>query len=444
LQKILIIEYTYTIISILKEKTMKKFLLSLLIVLTLTGVAFASGRQGTTSGTIELNFLEVMTSPDRTVIFNQIIAEYQRLHPNVRINMISPPYEQADNRLAMSLTAREPLDIIEVRDLTASLYVTNNWLTDLTPYVERWSDWGNFLSTGKDLASAAGGRPYMIPQYFYVPALFVRTDIMSRLGVSRLPETLPELFALCAQITNPAQNQFGFSIRGKGNPFRQADLLVLSNVNNVDTTSFYKLKNGTNVYDSPEYLASLTAYVNLFKNAVPSDGVNWGFMEQITSFASGITAFLMQDPDAVPEVDKLLSRDQYTVIPMPVGSTGVFYYEPGFASLGIPSYSTKKDAAWDFITFMSSPERNAMICKTYGALPVRTSTFRNDPYFSSGVYQAWNTILNRPEKYVTVRYPYTSEKYPGWSQVHEQFLQSSFLGQTTPAQAVQDWSTYWR
>jgi multiple sugar transport system substrate-binding protein len=184
--------------------------------------------------------------------------------------------------------------------------------------------------------------------------------------------------------------------------------------------------------------------VDLFKNAVPSDGVNWGFNEQISSFASGITPFLMQDPDAVPEVDKLLSRDQYTVIPMPLGNTGTFYYEPGFAGLGIPSYSKNKDAAWDFIAFMSSPERNALVCKNYGALPVHNSTFANDPYFSSGVYTAWNTILSQPEKYVTVRYPYTSEKYPGWAQVHEQYLQSTFLGQTSPAQAVKAWSDYWK
>jgi multiple sugar transport system substrate-binding protein len=422
---------------------MKKLLVSLLIALSLTGAAFARGRTAS-SGRVELNFMEVMTSPARTEVFNKIIAEYEGLHPNVKINVISPPYEQADNRLSMSLTAQEPLDIVEVRDLTASQFVTNNWLADLSPYVEKWGDWNNFLSTGKDLAAAAGGRPYMIPQYFYVPALFVRTDVLARLGITKLPATLSELYALCKQITSPSANQYGYAIRGRGNPFRQADLLVLANVRDVDTKSFYKLKNGTNVYDSPDYLASLTAYADLFKNAVPSDGVNWGFNEQISSFASGITPFLMQDPDAVPEVDKLLSRDQYTVIPMPVGNTGVFYYEPGFAGLGIPAHSKNKDAAWDFIAFMSSPERNALVCKTYGALPVHSSTFANDTYFSSGVYAAWNTILSQPEKYVTVRYPYTSEKYPGWAQIHEQYLQSTFLGQTTPAQAVKAWSDYWK
>jgi multiple sugar transport system substrate-binding protein len=422
---------------------MKKLLAVLLAVLATAGVVFAGGRRSSPE-MIKLNFLEVMTSPARTEVFNRIIAEYERLHPNVKINMISPPYDRADDRLSRSLGARRPLDIVEVRDLTASRFVTNNWLTDLSPYVEKWREWSDFFSTGKELAAAAGGRPYMIPQYFYVPALFVRTDVIALMGITGIPERMGELFALCAQITNPAANQYGFAIRGRENPFRQADLMILSNVWDVDAANFYKLKDGTNVYDSPDYLDALSAYINLFRNAVPFDGANWGLAEQINSFASGVTPFLMQDPDAVPEVDKLLGRDQYTVVPMPVGRTGVFYYEPGFASLGIPSYSKNKEAAWDFITFMSAPERNAMICKIYGALPVYGSTFANDPYFSTGLYRAWSAILSQPEKYVPVRYPYTSQKYPGWAQVQEQYLQSSFLGQTSAAEALRAWSNYWK
>jgi multiple sugar transport system substrate-binding protein len=423
---------------------MKKIVLSVLFFCMVLTLGFARGGQAGSSGRIELNFIEVMGSPPRTEVIREIIAEYERLHPGVTINLISPPYEQADSRLTMSLNAGEPLDIVEVRDLTASRYVLNNQLEDLTPYINRWSGWSTILPTGKDLAVAAGGKPYMIPQFLYVPALFVRTDVLAKLGITKTPETLDELFAICKQITNPAQNQYGFTIRGRGNPFRQSDLLTISELKDIDTTSFYKMKDGTNIFDNPEYLASFSRFVDLFKNAVPSDGVNWGFNEQITSFASGITPYLMQDPDAVPVVDEHLRRDQYTVVPMPVGRSGAFYYEPGFGSLGIPSHSKNKEAAWDFIAFISNPENNAKISKVYGALPVHSTTFANDSYFSSGVYQAWATVLNSPQKYVTVRYPYTSDKFPGWSQIHEQFFQSALLGQTAPAQTVKTWSDYWK
>jgi multiple sugar transport system substrate-binding protein len=204
------------------------------------------------------------------------------------------------------------------------------------------------------------------------------------------------------------------------------------------------MKNGSSVFASAEYVASLQGFVDLYKNGVPSAGVNWGFNEQINSFVSGVTPFLMQDPDAVPLIDEQLSREQYTVIPMPVGSSGSFYYEPGFAGFGITSYSKNKDAAWDFIAFISSSAQNAEFCKKYGALPVHSTTYQNDSYFSSGVYQAWATMMADPQKYATVRYPYTSEKYPGWPQVFEQHFQSALLGNTTAQQAAQAWADYWK
>ncbi|MDR0599105.1 MAG: sugar ABC transporter substrate-binding protein [Treponema sp.] len=419
---------------------MKKLWVFFLVILA--GVGMSCAKKA--GGKIELNFLEVMGSPSRTAEIKKIIAEYEGLHPDITINLISPPYEQSDNRAAQALSAKEPLDIIEVRDFTASIHVTNSWVEDLTPYIDKWPGWNGLLASVKDLAAAAGGKPYMIPQFIFVPALFVRTDVLAKLGETKMPSTIQELFAMAARITKPSESQYGFSIRGKGNPFRQSDLMILSNVNNVDTASFYQLKDGTSVFDSPEFLAAFRAYVDLFKNAVPSDGVNWGFNEQITSFASGITPFLMQDPDAVAVVDEHISRDQYTVIPMPLGSSGAFYFEPGFTGLGIPPYSKYKDQAWDFITFMTAPERNAAICKAYGALPVNSSTYEEDSYFSSGVYQAWAAVLASPEKYVMVRYPYTNEKFPGWSQVQAQYLQSTFLGQTTPEEAVKAWSDYWK
>jgi multiple sugar transport system substrate-binding protein len=333
---------------------------------------------------------------------------------------------------------------VEIRDVTASQHVTNGRLTDLTPFLAKWPETKTLLPVANEMAKAAGGKPYFIPQFFYIPALYVRTDVLSKLGVTAMPETIDDLYALCKQITNRQANQYGFTIRGKGNPFRQADLFVLSNVNNVNPDNLYQLKDGSSVFNSPEYLTAFTQYVDLFKNAVPQDGVTWGFNEQLHSFAAGITPFLMQDPDAVPAVDEQISRDQFTVVPMPVGRSGSFYYEPGFAGFGIPEYSPNKDAAWDFIAFISSAAQNGPFNKAYGALPVHSTSYAEDPYFSSGVYQAWAKIMADPQKFAVVHYPYAAPQYPGWAQVHENQLQSAFLGTVTPEDAVKVYADYWK
>ena len=423
---------------------MKKLSVALLIILLITGLSFAGGRSQGSSGVIELNFLEVMTSPGRTDVLKGMIAEYEKLNPNVRINLISPPYEQADNRLAMSLSAREPLDVVEVRDLTATSFVNNGWLTDLTPYLNRWNEYNTLLAVARDSASAAGGKPYFVPQWFMIKALFLRTDVLRRLGVTQNPSTLEEMYALASRITNPAQNQFGFTLRGRGNPFKSTDPLVISDLPNVDTENHYLLKNGTSIFDAPEFLSGLRNYVTLYSDATPSDSINWGFNEQINAFVSGVTPILVQDPDTVPLLDEHLTRDQYTVIPMPTGRSGTIYLDYGYAGYGIPEYARNKDAAWDFIAWLSSYQQNSHFCKAYGALPIHSTSYTADPYFSSGVYQAWQTQMNTPGKYTFVKYPYDSEKFAGWSQIQEQYMQSTLLGRTTPEQAARAWSDYWR
>jgi multiple sugar transport system substrate-binding protein len=418
-----------------------KRLTSILALLILASSLYAGGGKDKVT---TLRFMETMTSTGRTELFKQLIAEYEASHPGIKIELISPPYDQAESRASMTLSVKEALDIIEVRDINVTQYITNKWIDDISSRVTTLPEWDTVLATGKELAKGVDGKTYMVPEFFFVPALFVRTDVLSRLGVTTYPGTFDELYALCKRITNPGNNQFGWTMRGRGNPFRQADFIVISSVSNVNPDNLYQLKNGTSIYDSPEYLTAFTAYVDLFKGAVPSDGVNWGFNEQVTSFASGITPFLMQDSDAVPAIQEHLRDDQFTTIPMPVGSTGTFVYNPGFACLGIPSHSKNKDAAWDFITFLSSAAKNAEICKVYGSLPVHSTTYDADPFFSSGHYKAFATTLSSPQKYATVNYPYASEKYPGWAQVYQQYLQSTFLGQTTPQQAVKAFSDYWK
>ncbi len=424
---------------------MKKKCYVLMAVCIAVLMVFAGcSKQDTSPKKIELNFIEVMTSPARTEVINKMIADYEASHPNVKINLISPPYEQADSKLTMMLNAQEPLDIVEVRDLTASQYVTNKRLEDLTGYIAKWNEGNTLLSITREAASAAGGKPYLVPQFFYIKALFVRTDILAKYGVTQMPTTLDELYQICQKITNPSQNQFGFTIRGKGSPFKTSDVLIISDIKNIDTEDFYKMKDGTSVYDNPEFLAALKKYIELYKKGAPADSINWGFNEQINAFVSGVTPFLVQDPDTVPLLDEQLGRDKYTVIPMPVGKSGTIYLDYGFAGFGIPSYSKNKDAAWDFIAFMSSSKENAEFCKKYGTLPIHTTTFENDPYFNSGLYQAWAVTMNTPGTFTFIKYPYASPKFPGWGQVQEQYMQSTMLGRTTPEQAVKAWSDYWK
>jgi multiple sugar transport system substrate-binding protein len=419
---------------------MRSLASSLLIVLLFVP-ALAFGQ----SKVVQINFIEMLTSPARTAFLNEVIASFEKENPNIKVNLISPPYEQAENKMTMMLNAKQPLDIIESRDGTIKQFVNNGQVADLEPYLKNWSAKDDFLPMSWFAARVIDGKAYIIPQLFFVKGLFVRTDILKKAGVA-IPKTVKELYEASVALSDPAKNRYGYVIRGKSNAWKVSqDALCLANLSTIDPKDFYKTTDGKFVYDTPEGKAGLQRYVDLYKKAVSPDGINWGFAEQINAFVSGAGAFLIQDPDAIAMIDKQLGRDSYTVVPVPVGEkSGKAYQDFAFNGLSITSYSEHKDEAWKFLTYLISPKNNSEFCKSYGALPVFNSSFRDDPYFSTGVFKAWNTMFNKPDTYKFINYPITSPKFSGWGPYQEQYMQRLLLGKSSVDETIAKWADYWK
>ena len=125
----LVIPNVYLVLPNERSLEMKHPMTILLVLCTLLLVlspAFAAGTKEEASGPVTLTFVETMTSPSRTAQIQELIAKYEAQNPNVKINLVSPPYEQADNKLTLMLNSNQELDIIEVRDHTVKQYVNNN------------------------------------------------------------------------------------------------------------------------------------------------------------------------------------------------------------------------------------------------------------------------------------------------------------------------------
>ncbi len=113
-----------------------------------------------------------------------------------------------------------------------------------------------------------------------------------------MPKTYEELFAISEKITDPAKNQYGFAFRGKGGVsfWNTIMLSAVKNVNTNQNMGFWTM-DGKTVFEDPQALAMFERYITMFHKAVPADGINWGFNEQVNAFISGIAPFLIQDPD---------------------------------------------------------------------------------------------------------------------------------------------------
>ncbi|HOJ88761.1 MAG TPA: sugar ABC transporter substrate-binding protein [Pseudothermotoga sp.] len=414
---------------------LRKFSFVVLIVLLFVGLVFAE--------TVTLRVIQVFTSPLRTKVLEEIISKFEAQNPGVKVELISPPYETAYQKIYLMVSAEEPLDIVEVGDWSLSALASMGKLLSLEPYLAQSQLTGHLVPGVLDAARTYKNTAYLLPNAIYVKTLFFRPEITSKYNLNNAPATMEQLLEFCRAITKPEQNQYGFDFRGKGYPTAFIDIVMTSFFDDIDPNCMYLKKDGKLIFEDKRALDGINFYLELFKTA-PKDSINWGFDEQVNSFVSGITPYLFQDPDTVGLLNELLGSDRYRTAPLPLGKGGKAYPTIGFAGWGITSYSKYKDIAWKFLEFFNSPEINALWCKDYGALPVDMRVYDIDPYFKSDIFHGWTVMFGDTQHYQFTKYPLDNEAWSEWNELHESTMQQVLLGKMKPETALKTWADFWK
>jgi len=401
----------------------------------------AAGTDGGTE-TVTLKMIESLTSPARTAVIQQMIDAFEEANPTIKVELISPPLESADNKIATMLNTKEDLDVLEVRDVTVKQFVTNGWVADLTSYANGWAGYKDLNQNSLAMANYIDQKPFYIPYGLYQKMLFYRKDWFDEKGLTP-PKTWAELLTTAEALTDSAANRFGYSFRGgAGGDSYIVDLIRDFNGSNVNPDDAMFLTSGATIFSSPEAVEAMNLHVSLYKNGSPKDSINWAFSEQVQGFVSGVTGMLIQDPDTIDPVNKQLAEGTWATAPMPTGPTGISHYKVGAAGWGLTSYSKHPEEAWKLIEFLSSPEQNAVFTKTAGVIPIHNSA-SVDSYFTEGAYKPYIDMANDPEHYVMFK-PETDYKGFGeWRSIVQQDAQAVLLDQMSIEDALKKWDAYW-
>ena len=420
---------------------MKRLAVFALVVLMLAAPLFAQGASEAAEEKIHLTFVEVMTSPERTLVLQSAIEKFEEAHPNIEVELVSPPYEQAETKLASMLVAGQDVDVCEIRDNSVATLINGNLLYKLDDLVAQWNTKDQLVDAALLAGASIGDATYFLPQYLYVKALMVRTDILEKYGIE-MPKTMDEFYAACKKLAEQGNGQYSLALRGKGNPCKTTDVMMLPEIANIDVNNIYTTTDGKFYLDTDGGRKALNDYLELFQTSCPSDAVNWGYAEQINGFISGTTPFLFQDPDAVGSVKDALDESQYTAIPVPTGASGKRYLDYGFAGLAVAANSKHPEEAFELIKYLISAEVNAEICEFYGALPVNKEAYNLSEMFSMGIYKEWADEMS-DEDTVFMKFPLENPKFTEYQTVHMTAIQNMLLGNATVEETIATLKNFW-
>lgn len=318
--------------------------------------------------------------PDTDVVAS-MLAGFNAAYPDVQVTVDSMTYDQMRDRIVSSfLTPQPTYDLI---------IVDNPWMYDfanggfLEPLDERIAatagfDYDDYAAPLRDIATV-NGQTYGIPFYNYGLGLIYRKDLYQTAGLQP-PATLDDLVTSATKLNTAGraglamQPQKGYKIFEEwGNYLFAAGGSIQDADNKV-------------ALDSPEARKALQTYIDLYNSVAPADSLNWAFDEALRAVGSDQAAQMISYNWMLPTLNKPGGpggdlAGQFALAPVPGGKAilGAWYWS-------IPSNSTQKDAAWAFISWLTSKE-NDTARVIQGGAPVRESVMTDPDVWAKGFGQ---------------------------------------------------------
>lgn len=404
-----------------------------------------SGKKETSNGdVVTLKMIESLTSPARTALLKDMIKQFEAKNPKIKVSLISPPLQSADEKISQMLMAKEDIDVLEVRDQTVKQFSNNKFIEDLSKYTSNWEYWDSLNDAAKHGATFVNNTPYFIPYGIYEKTLFYRKDWFDAAGI-KVPETWEDLYAAAKKLTDPAKNRYGYSFRGGAGTSDYVEFTTWAYLGDkINPTDGYFTKDGKPMYSTPEAKQALELFVKLYKDTSPPDSVNWSYPEMVQGFTSGMTAMLIQDPEVITTATQNMKEGTWATAPLPKGPESKMAQQTlGTAGWGISSYSKKKDAAWKLISFLSSPEQNLNFAKKNSLIPIHKSA-SEDKFFKEGYFSSYIEMNSKPKEYLIADRPVD---YKGWGAFRaetDKDIQSVLLKKSSIDDVLAKWSAYWK
>ena len=216
------------------------------------------------------------------------------------------------------------------------------------------------------------GKLTALPWFIDSGMLYSRKDLLEESG-AKAPQTWDELIDSAKKLTSSGKAKFGFLWQAK-----QAEVLVCDLVSFVGSNDGSILKpdgKTVTIADEPAIEAVQLMHDFIKKNQIsPEDVLSWDEEPSRRPFSSGQAVFLRnwsyvwkvsQNPSESSVVDKVV------VTPLPhfpgkksAACLGGYQY-------GVNASSKNRDAAIEFVRWMSSPETQLRFATQLGLLPTR-------------------------------------------------------------------------
>ncbi len=327
--------------------------------------------------------------PEMEPVFNKAVKDYQKLHPNVNIDVSTYKLREVERKLAVSIPTRTGPDIFQRMPYIGHRFVEAGYIQPLPPELDALLRSKAFTPYHVDFASDKG-KTYALPMFQGVEVMFWNRDMFYDAGLTHSPTTWEELIDYSKKLVkfdaagNMVRSGISLRLSGSGSGVTEKWWFWLWPAEGtiVEKTGTGKYHSG---YNNQAGREALKLYIDLlYKHNVDSYKVK----HDAEAFALGATAMFTRESWVVGYISDHAPNLNYDAALMPKHRRWGTNINPE------NTYVTKKcknlDVAFDFVKFMLKPEYGKLTLETSGWFPARrdidyTSIFKETPQFRAFV-----------------------------------------------------------
>lgn len=340
---------------------MKRLLVALALLL--------SGCSAAQDGPTEITFWDNNGGPGRTPIYQELIKRFEAANPDIKIAYVGVPSSSVQQKYDTAIAGGSTPDVGGVTTSYLAHLVGQDALEPADDRLESGALKGKLLPGLLETVrqTAPDGKLYAVPASGNMDIIWYRSDRFEERKIAQ-PSTWDDLTKAAAQLTNPAANQYGFTIRGGAGSVFQ---LLAEAYSYSGVEKFYD--GGRSTVNDARNAELVRKVAELYKKATPEADVNNSYTQMVAQFTGGTVAMMHHNLGSTADVMKALGPERVSAMPLPKGPSGKRTVVPnptdGFA---VFKGSKNREAAWKFVEFLTSAESNGYWNEKVGQIPANT------------------------------------------------------------------------
>lgn len=310
-------------------------------------------------------------SPEFKTLTEQIIPDFQKLHPNVTIDAQALPYDELRKKLLAAIAGGETPDLLRSDIIWVPEFAEQGALAKLDEAIPDFATYKDSFYAGPLATNFYKDHYYGLPLDTNTRVIFYNPAILKEAGIDAAPKTVADFAADCAKIK--ALNKpdtFCYAEGGTG----AWNVLpwIWSQGGNITDPTFSK---ATGFLNSKGTVAAVTMLRDMLKDGTLSPSILGGGLQTSEAIGKNQVGMIVDGPWMPPIFKEQFPDLKYDLAPMPSGDGGSSSVVGG-EDIVMFEKSQNKDAALAFLKFVLEEPQQIAMGKT-GQMPVLRSLTGN-------------------------------------------------------------------